>query len=125
MGGMLKSVWQYRGFVLSSIRNDMVSRFAQSKLGGLWVILNPLSQVLIYALILSNILAAKLPGIDNKYAYSIYLMSGLLAWTLFSESVSRCLTLFIDNGNLMKKMNVKNLIELSSVASKYGLNSAV
>lgn len=27
--------------------------------------------------------------------------------------------------NLMKKMNVKNLIELSSVASKYGLNSAV
>ena len=123
MGGMLKSVWQYRGFVLSSIRNDMVSRFAQSKLGGLWVILNPLSQVLIYALILSNILAAKLPGIDNKYAYSIYLMSGLLAWTLFSESVSRCLTLFIDNGNLMKKMNFPRITLPSIVIGSCLLNN--
>lgn len=125
MGGMLKSVWQYRGFVLSSIRNDMVSRFAQSKLGGLWVILNPLSQVLIYALILSNILAAKLPGIDNKYAYAIYLMSGLLAWTLFSELVSRCLTLFIDNGNLMKKMNFPRITLPSIVIGSCVLNNAL
>jgi lipopolysaccharide transport system permease protein len=125
VGGMLKSVWQYRGFVLSSIRNDMVSRFAQSKLGGLWVILNPLSQVLIYALILSNILAAKLPGIDNKYAYAIYLMSGLLAWTLFSELVSRCLTLFIDNGNLMKKMNFPRITLPSIVIGSCVLNNAL
>lgn len=125
MGGMLRGVWQYRGFVLSSIRNDMVSRFAQSKLGGLWVILNPLSQVLIYALILSNILAAKLPGIDNKYAYAIYLMSGLLAWTLFSELVSRCLTLFIDNGNLMKKMNFPRITLPSIVIGSCVLNNAL
>ena len=69
------------------------------------MIINPLSQVLIYALILSNILAAKLPGIDNKYAYAIYLMAGLLAWNLFSEIISRCLNLFIEQGNLMKKMS--------------------
>ncbi|SHE22526.1 O-antigen export system permease protein RfbD [methanotrophic endosymbiont of Bathymodiolus puteoserpentis (Logatchev)] len=56
MPNMFKSLWHYRHFVLSSIRNDLVSRFARSKLGGLWVIINPLSQVLIYALILSNIL---------------------------------------------------------------------
>jgi lipopolysaccharide transport system permease protein len=105
MLSMFRSLWLYRHFVLSSIRNELVSRFARSKLGGLWMIINPLSQVLIYALILSNILAAKLPGIDNKYAYAIYLMAGLLAWNLFSEITSRCLTLFIEQGNLMKKMN--------------------
>ncbi len=76
MLGMLRNLWQYRHFVSSSIRNELISRFARSKLGGLWMIISPLSQVLIYALILSNILAAKLPGIDNKYAYAIYLMSG-------------------------------------------------
>jgi len=105
MSGMLRSLWNYRHFVLSSIRNELISRFARSKLGGLWVIINPLSQVLIYALILSNVLAAKLPGIESQYAYAIYLMAGLLAWTLFSEIISRCLNLFIAQGNLMKKMS--------------------
>jgi len=102
---MFRSLWQYRHFVLSSIKNELISRFARSKLGGLWVIINPLSQVLIYALILSNVLAAKLPGIESQYAYAIYLMAGLMAWTLFSEIISRCLNLFIEQGNLMKKMS--------------------
>lgn len=104
MFGMSRSLWQYRHFVFSSIRNELISRFARSKLGGLWMIVNPLAQVAIYALILSNVLAAKLPGVDSQYAYAIYLMAGLLAWTLFSEIVGRCLNLFIEQGNLMKKM---------------------
>nr|VFK10874.1 MAG: lipopolysaccharide transport system permease protein [Candidatus Kentron sp. LPFa]VFK27309.1 MAG: lipopolysaccharide transport system permease protein [Candidatus Kentron sp. LPFa] len=102
---MLHSLWRYRHFILSSIRNDLITRFVRSKLGGLWIIINPLAQVAIYALILSNILGARLPGIDNKYAYAIYLMAGLLAWTLFTEILNRCLNLFIEHGNLMKKMN--------------------
>jgi lipopolysaccharide transport system permease protein len=68
------------------------------------MIIHPLAQVAIYAVILSNVLAAKLPGIENKYAYAIYLMAGILAWNLFSEIIGRCLTVFIDQGNLMKKM---------------------
>lgn len=104
MLGLFRSLWEYRGFVWSSIRNEFVARFARSRLGGLWMIINPLAQVGIYALVLSNVLAAKLPGIDNRYAYALYLMAGILAWSLFSEIIGRCLTLFIDQGNLMKKM---------------------
>ncbi|WP_296250646.1 ABC transporter permease [Pseudomonas sp. UBA4194] len=104
MFGMLRGLWEYRSFVISSIKNEFIARFARSRLGGLWMIIHPLAQVAIYALILSNVLAAKLPGIDNKYAYALYLMAGMLAWNLFSEIVSRCLTIFIENGNLMKKM---------------------
>ncbi|MBU3071655.1 ABC transporter permease [Aestuariicella sp. G3-2] len=101
---LLRSLWSYRGFVVSSIRNEFKARFTRSKLGGLWMIINPLAQVLIYALVLSNVLAAKLPGIDNQYAYALYLMAGILAWSLFFEVITRCLTLFIEQGNLMKKM---------------------
>ncbi len=104
MLGLFRSLWEYRGFVWSSIRNEFVARFARSRLGGLWMIINPLAQVAIYALVLSNVLAAKLPGIDNRYSYALYLMAGILAWSLFSDIVNRCLTLFIDQGNLMKKM---------------------
>jgi lipopolysaccharide transport system permease protein len=101
---MLRKLLLYRFFILSSIRTDLINRFARSKLGGLWMLINPLAQVAIYAIILSNILAARLPEIDNKYGFAIYLMAGLLAWTLFSETVSQCLNLFLEKGNIIKKM---------------------
>ena len=102
---MFRDLYLYKSFIFQSVRNELISRFSRSKLGGLWVIINPLSQVLIYALILSHILAAKLPGIESQYAYAIYLMAGLLGWTMFNEIISRCLNLFIEHGNLIKKMS--------------------
>jgi lipopolysaccharide transport system permease protein len=104
MDQLIKAAWRYRFFILSSIKNDLRLRFIRSKLGGLWMIIHPLMQVLIYALILSTILSAKLQGINSRYAYALYLMAGTLGWSMFSETVSKCLGLFIDNGNLMKKM---------------------
>lgn len=104
MKEIFKAVWAFRYFILSSIRNDLRLRFIRSKLGTIWMVVHPLMQVLIFALILSEVLSAKLPGIDSKYAYALYLMAGILCWTLFAETVSKCLTLFIDNGNLLKKM---------------------
>lgn len=105
MKEMLKAVWLYRYFILSSIRNDLRARFARSKLGAIWMIIHPLMQVLIFAIILSEVLAAKLPGIDNKYAFALYLMAGILCWALFAETILKCLTLFLDNANLLKKIS--------------------
>ena len=104
MKSLLLSAWRYRFFIISSIKNELFTRFVRSGLGGLWMILNPLAQVLIFAFVLSSVLAAKLPGISNQYAYAIYLMAGTLGWSLFTEIVSRCLTMFIDNGNILKKL---------------------
>jgi len=101
---LLLAVWRYRFFIVSSIKTELRSKFVRSALGGLWMILNPLSQVLIFAFVLSAVLSAKLPGITNQYAYAIYLMAGTLGWSLFAEIVNRCLTLFIDNGNILKKL---------------------
>lgn len=104
MRDLLRAIYAYRLFIISSVSADLRVRFLRSKLGTLWIVIHPLMQVLIFALILSEVLSAKLPGIDNKYAYALYLMAGTLCWALFSETVSKCLTLFIDSGNLMKKM---------------------
>jgi len=104
MISMLLAAWRYRFFIFSSIKTELRTKFIRSRLGGLWMVLHPLSQVLIFAFVLSAVLSAKLPGIDNQYAYAIYLMSGTLGWSLFAEIVNRCLTLFIDNGNLLKKL---------------------
>jgi len=104
MLGIVESAWRFRFFIASSIKTELRIKFVRSRLGGLWMILNPLAQVLIFAFVLSAVLSAKLPGIDNRYAYAIYLMSGTLCWSMFAEIVTRCLTMFIDNGNILKKL---------------------
>ncbi|MEO6966876.1 MAG: ABC transporter permease [Rhodanobacteraceae bacterium] len=104
MKDMLLALWRYRHFILRAIGNDLRTRFTRSRLGAVWLILQPLAQSAIYALILSRVLAARLPGINSRYAYVIYLLAGMLAWSLFAEVVMRCLTIFVDNGNLMKKI---------------------
>lgn len=106
---MLKNLWDYRFFIISSIKNEFKSRFIRSKLGGFWMVLHPFAQVLIYALVLSTVLKAKLPGIESQYAYAIYLMAGMVAWNLFNDIMGRSINIFIDNGNLIKKMSFPKL----------------
>ncbi len=101
----LRVLWHYRGFVQSAVINEFKIRYARSRLGLLWLIVQPLSQVVIYAVILSKVLSSKLPGVTTHYGYVLYLMSGMLAWHLFSEIVTRCSTVFIEQANLIKKMN--------------------
>lgn len=90
--------------MLSSIRSEQIQRFTRSRLGALWFILHPLAQAAIFALILSEVLSAKLPGVANKAGYAIYLTAGMAAWGLFSEITSRCMTIFIDYAGMLKKI---------------------
>lgn len=101
---MFKGAWHYKQFIFSSIRTEFLTRYARSKLGLVWMILHPLAQVVIYAFVLSAVLSTKLPGIRDTYGYAAYLMAGMLAWSLFLEIVMRCLTIFLDNSNLLKKL---------------------
>lgn len=105
MKALLLSAWRYRYFILSSIKVDFQGRFARSRLGGLWMLIHPLVQAATFALVLGQLLSGRLPNMsDNKLAYAVYLLAGTLAWNLFTEVIIRCLTVFIDNGNLLKKL---------------------
>ena len=104
MQDLFRALWRFRYFIASSVRNDLRARVARSHLGAAWMVLQPLAQVAIFTLVLSEVLAARLPGTSSKHAYAIYLMSGSLAWSLFNEITSRCLTIFVDNAGLLKKM---------------------
>jgi len=102
---LLRSAWDYRYFILSSIKVEFKGRFARSRLGGLWVIIHPLIQAAVFALVLGQLLSGRLPDMaDNKLAYPIYLLAGTLGWALFTEVINRCLTVFIENASLLKKL---------------------
>ncbi len=74
-----------------------------SVLGAIWSILNPLAQILVYTLIFSQVMRAKLPGLDDTLAYSIYICSGIITWQFFSEVLLRSINIFIEQGGLLKK----------------------
>jgi lipopolysaccharide transport system permease protein len=100
---LIRALWQYRGFILSSIKRDFRMRYTGSFLGATWNVLNPLVQIVIWTLIFAEVMRARLPGLDDRFAYSIFLCAGQLTWALFADTVSRLLTVFIDNANLLKK----------------------
>ena len=100
----LTAAWSYRGFIRSSIANDYRTRYARSRVGTAWIMLQPLAQSLIFALVLADVLAARMQGIPNRYGYAVYLMAGMLCWSLFSEILTRCISVFVDNANLLRKM---------------------
>ena len=101
---MMRAAWRYRGFIASSVINDFKTRLSRARFGVAWIVLQPLAQVIIFGTILSNVLGARLQGTTTKYGYVVYLMAGTACWSLFADIVQRCITVFIDNGALLKKI---------------------
>lgn len=101
----LVSIWQYRAFILGSTKREFQAKYKNSLLGFAWPILNPLALILVYTLVFSKLMSAKVPGAESIYSYSIYLCIGIIVWTLFSEITARSQNIFLDNANLLKKLN--------------------
>lgn len=101
---MFRALWQYRHFVLAMIRGELKARLARSYIGAGWFILQPLAQALIFTMVLSEGLGARLPNVENKYAYAAFVLSGMSAWGFFSEIVNRSITIFTDYGSTLKKI---------------------
>jgi len=101
---LFRALWSYRNFISASIKGELKGRFARSRVGAAWFILQPMAQAAILALVLSEVLAAKLPGLTQSGGYAAYLLAGTAAWGLFSEISTRCTTVFIDYSSALKKI---------------------
>jgi len=99
-------LWNYRSFILGLAARDFRIRYMNSFLGSLWAVLNPFAQILVYTLVFSQVMMARLPGIDSAFAYSIYLCAGIINWQYFSEVLTRMQNIFIEHAELLKKVNV-------------------
>ena len=99
-----RQLWVYREFVIANVRREIAGRYAGTLLGGVWSLLQPLAMILIYTVVFSRVMHARLGSSDLPYAYSIFLCAGMLPWVLFVESVGRTTSVFLDYGNLIKKV---------------------
>ena len=105
LSGRLQALWAYRGFVAGMVARDFRGRYLGSALGASWAVLNPLAQILIYTLIFSQVMRARLPNLPDTLAYSLYLCAGALTWNYFTEVLVRSQTVFLEQANLLKKVS--------------------
>ncbi len=122
---LLNPVWTYRGFILGSIKREIQSKYQKSLLGPSWAVINPLAMILVYTIIFAELMHAKFPGVDTTFAYSIHLCAGILTWGLFSEIVTRGQDTFLENANLLKKINFPRLCLPIVVVLNAGVNFSI
>ena len=122
---LCRSLHGYRGFILGSVQREFQARYRNSLFGALWPIFNPLSMIVVYTVIFSHIMRARLPGVDDSMAYSVYLCAGLLAWGLFSEITLRSQNMFLENANLLKKISFPRICLPVIVLCNAAINFAI
>jgi len=105
----IKALWNYRGFILGSVKREFQSKYTNSMLGVGWTVIQPLAMIFVYTVIFSQLMRAKLPGVEGTFGYSIYLCVGVITWGYFAEIVGRAQGIFIENANLIKKLSFPRL----------------
>lgn len=120
-----KTLWSYRSFILGNMKREFQSKYQNSLLGALWNIINPLAMIVVYTVIFAEIMRAKLPGVDSTYAYSIYLCAGVLTWGFFAEIASRSQNVFIENANILKKINFPRICLPFTIVCNAFVNFAI
>lgn len=122
---ILAALWAYRGFILGSVKREFQSKYRNSLLGAAWTVLNPLAMIIVYTVIFSQVMRAKLPGVDTTFAYSIYLCAGVLTWGLFAEIIGRGQGVFLEHANMIKKLSFPRICLPTIVILNAGLNFSI
>ena len=92
-----RELYGYREVLMNLVRKELKVKYTASVLGAVWSLLNPVIFLAVFSFV------AKVLG-SGIVDYPVFLMSGLLAWNLFSVSLSGGAQSVIANANLVKKV---------------------
>lgn len=98
-------------FVIRELTSREIKRkYARSKLGIIWSVLNPLLTMIIMSLIFSTMFAR---DIEN---FPMYYLTGNIFWTLFSTATNTAMNALVDNRGLLMKVKMpKQIFVLSRI----------
>ena len=95
----LVDTFKYRDLIYQLIRRDIVTRYKRSALGVLWTMLQPLGMMFVMAIVFSTLF-------HQVEGYVAYLLSGLIAWTFFSQTTSAAIFQIVWGGALIRKIYI-------------------
>jgi len=103
---------KYKFLVKQLVSRDFNVKYKASMLGVVWSFLNPLLTMLVYLFVFSTIFKS------NIEHFPVYLMSGIVCFSYFSESTSLGLAAITGNSSLITKVYMPKVIyPLSKILS--------
>jgi len=113
MKSTIGDIYRYRELLKYLVWTNLVLRYRRSYLGFLWQILNPLFLMAILAIVFGSLLRIRVER------FPVFLLAGLLPWTLFNQGALAGLISIVQNESLLKKVYVpKILLPLAAVLSQ-------
>ena len=109
---IFKRLYEYRQFLLTSIKKEFRGKYKKSFLGVLWSFLNPLLQLLIYSIVFPFILKN---GVEN---YTAFLIVALMPWNFFNMTILQSTASIVANGGIIKKVYFpREILPISTATS--------
>ena len=117
----LGDVWRYRDLIALFVRRDFVSRYKQTILGPLWLIIQPILNSLVFTVVFGNIARLSTDGLPPMLFY----MSGTVLWSYFSNCLTGTSQTFIQNAHLFGKVYFPRLVMPISIVISAMINLAI
>lgn len=95
---LFKELYQYRELLKSSVKKEFRGKYKKSSLGVLWSFINPLMQLIVYALVFPFILRVETEN------YTMFLLVTLIPWNFFSTVITQVTPVIVNNSNIVKKV---------------------
>ncbi len=103
---------QYRYLLQQLVNREFRVKYKSSSLGMIWSFLNPLLTMLVYLVVFSTLFSS------NLEHFPVYLMTGIVCFSNFSESTNLGMSSIVGNSALITKVYMPKLIyPLSKVLS--------
>lgn len=108
----IQEAWHYRDLILFLVRRDLTARYKRSVLGIAWTMLNPLGMMIVLSVVFSQIFRMT---IEN---YPAFVLSGLVAWTFFSQASSSAIYALVWGGDLLQRIYIpRSIFAISSIGT--------
>lgn len=108
----LRGVWSYRELLAGMVRKELKVKYKNSALGFLWSMLNPAMYLVVFYVVFQLVLGSGIPY------FPIFLLSGLLAWNLWSVSLGSATGSIVGNSSLVNKVYFpREILPLASVGA--------
>lgn len=91
-------IWAYRELLTNLVRRELKVKYKDSVFGFLWTLMNPLLYLAVFSFVFTVVLPSGAPR------YGLLLLSGLLAFNLFSSGLRAATTSITANGPLVQKV---------------------
>ena len=99
-GVHLRRLGHYRDLLAVLSRHRINVRYKQSRLGGLWALLQPLAMMLVFTAVFARLVRVPSEGVP----YALFAYSGILPWTFFSGAVSNGTGSLVSHAALVTKV---------------------